>query len=60
VNVLTQVSKADGCRATEQKEQQKQQEQQEQKQPKPIGCGETHISSLSPDPAGAAKAEVYA
>ena len=51
--VHAQVSNAERCRANEQ---QKQQKQQKQKQPKQTGCGETRVSSLSPDPAGAASA----
>ena len=49
--VHTQVNKAERCRANEQ---QKQQKQQKQKQ---TGCGETRVSSLSPDPAGAASTD---
>ena len=46
-----QVSKTDGCRANKQ---QKQQKQQKQKQ---TGCGETRVSSIFPDPAGATSAD---
>ena len=52
-----QVCKANGCCAIEQQKQQKQQKQKQQKQQKQTACGETRVSSLSPDPAGAASAD---
>ena len=52
--VHAQVNKAERCRANEPQKQQKQQKQKQQKQ---TGCGETRVSSLSPDPAGAASTD---
>ena len=52
--VHAQVNKAERCSANEQ---QKQQKLQKQKQPNQTGCGKTRVSSLSPNPAGAASAD---
>ena len=66
--VRAQMSKADGCRTNEQQKQQKQkqqkqqkqkhqkQKQQKQKQQKQTGSVKSCVSSLSPDPTGAASA----